>query len=805
MSLVYKLFLCFFLVMLMTAALGGYALYSVTGMGNLAMEMYNKPLMAINFARAAATDFAMIDATVARLPKAESQAQEQTLLEPQPQEPSQSKTQVEPQPQLQPQSKNLSERQRLVLSAAGIDAAIIRLLQLDPNSLSERQRLLLDAEGIDASTLGSQPQGLSERQRLVRAAAEATPAQIETGQAEAPELEAVDADAAETAGSEETAGSDSETDVSTQAELIAEYFENFVDNIEVASERALSDETHDQAERVTTLVAKWQEENQEFLDGEAVSFIQDPELVAEIQTALSDLVEATAGEGFEFQITAEEKVGQAQVITLVSLGVALLLVFAIVFVLNLTVVRPLRKTVKVLDALTAGDTSADLQVKSNDEIGAIAKAVQVFRAKLIEVKRMESEQAEIKARAEIEKREAINRLLANFEERVSSVVENVSAAACELQSTAQTMTDNAALAGDRSDSVVNASETMSNGVQTVAAATEELSSSVDEIDRQVVQSSEISTRAVKQIEVTNATVQGLDEAAKKIGAVVKMISDITEQTNLLALNATIEAARAGEAGKGFAVVANEVKSLAGQTANATQEISDQISEIQGVTGEAVTAIRGIGEIVDQMDETVSTISGTVQQQGAATREIASSVASTAQGTESVSSSIVEVRGVVRETGSSAHHVLERAQELMKSSSSLRSEVAAFIEEVRAGSNQGEPAGEALKEFRESGDGNRRQHIRHSGNWAVKIDRDGVATSGRISDLSLGGALIKAEGEFSTADHLLLEIADLPEVIKASVVGISGKGLHIGFDICEETRGLIAGLLEQTESDSSQAA
>lgn len=776
MSLVYKLFLCFFLVMLMTAALGSYALYSVTGMGNLAMEMYDKPLMAINFARAAATDVAMIDSTVARLPSSRPEPAPQPITVPQaaPKPEAEAEVRIE----AEPQPESLSERQRLVFRAAGFDVALIERLRWQPGALSERQRLIRDA------------------------AQSVAPVPVEPVQVAPIQAEPVQAEPASDAVVE---GAPEAVDQSKQVELIAEHFENFLDNLEVASERALSDETRALVEEVTALGERWQEENESFLNGETSVFVQDPELATEIHTRVSDLVEATAAEGFEFQIAAQEKVGQAQIITLAAMGVSLLLVLGIVFALNQTMVRPLRKTVKVLDALTAGDTSADIKVNSKDEIGAIAKAIQVFREKLIAVKRMEAEQAEIKIHAKIEKKEAIDRLLANFEHRVTSVVENVSASASDLQATAQTMSDNAALAGNRSDSVVKASESMSSGVQTVATATEELSSSVDEIDRQVVQSSEISGRAVKQIEITNATVQGLDEAAKKIGAVVNMISDITEQTNLLALNATIEAARAGEAGKGFAVVANEVKSLAGQTANATHEISDQISQIQGVTDEAVSAIRGIGEIVGQMDEIVSTISGTVQQQGAATREIASNVATTAQGTQSVSTSIVEVQDVVRETGSSAALVLERAQGLMESSRVLRSEITSFVEEVRDGANEADHAEDAMMAFRETPEGNRRQHPRTAGEWRVAIEHEGVSEEGRICDLSLGGARIETDRAYSFGDGLMLTIDEMPEPINAKVVGKTDRGLHVEFDTRDAVRDLIAAFLPDSDIKTPQAA
>ncbi len=263
-------------------------------------------------------------------------------------------------------------------------------------------------------------------------------------------------------------------------------------------------------------------------------------------------------------------------------------------------------------------------------------------------------------------------------ERVNEVVAIVASASTEMQSSAQAMSSGAEETARQSQAVSAASEEATTNVQTVAAAAEEMSNSISEISRQVTSSSEIATRAVAEAEKTNTTVEGLSEAAQKVGEVVKLISDIAEKTNLLALNATIEAARAGEAGKGFAVVANEVKSLAEQTAKATDEIASQIGSIQTETSGAVEAIAGIGKTIEEVNEIATTISSAVEQQSAATQEIARNCQEAAKGTQEVSANIMGVNSAADETGKQAQQVLEAAGELAKQGDILKAEIEAFM-------------------------------------------------------------------------------------------------------------------------------
>jgi len=336
-----------------------------------------------------------------------------------------------------------------------------------------------------------------------------------------------------------------------------------------------------------------------------------------------------------------------------------------------------------MQALGSGDLTAQVPHQGEKtEIGVMADTLQVFKEALI-AKKAADEAAALDAEAKIERGRRVDGITRDFESMIGEIVETVSSASTQLETSAGTLTATAERAQELTTIVAAASEEASTNVQSVASATEELTSSVNEISRQVQESARMAGEAVGQARKTNGRIDELSKAAARIGDVVELINTIAGQTNLLALNATIEAARAGEAGRGFAVVASEVKALAEQTAKATGEIGQQITGIQAATQESVSDIREISGTIEKLSEISSTIAAAVEEQGAATQEISRNVQQAAQGTMQVSSNITDVQRGASETGSASSQVLSAAQSLSGDSNRLKREVGKFLDSVRA--------------------------------------------------------------------------------------------------------------------------
>ncbi|MCZ8311592.1 MAG: methyl-accepting chemotaxis protein [Magnetospirillum sp.] len=408
------------------------------------------------------------------------------------------------------------------------------------------------------------------------------------------------------------------------------------------------------------------------------------QVAARVAERIDTLKERQKAATTQIDAEAADEVQEGVATMLTLSAIALVLGLLAAFGIAKGITGPVGAMTAAMGRLAGGDLATEVPSKDNkDEIGAMAKAVQVFKDNAIRVKALEDEQAALEAKALAEKKAAMAALADRFEAEVGSVVAGVSSAAQQLQVSAGAMSATAEETSRQATAVAAASEQASTNVQTVASAAEELSSSITEISRQVSESSRITGQAVEDVARTSETVEKLAVAAQKIGDVVKLISSIASQTNLLALNATIEAARAGDAGKGFAVVASEVKNLASQTAKATDEIGGQIAEIQTATGASVEAMRAIGQTIAKMNEIATGIASAVEEQGAATQEIARNVQQAAAGTNEVSSNIAGVTQAASETGTSASQVKDAASTLGTQSSDLRRSVTSFLTEVRA--------------------------------------------------------------------------------------------------------------------------
>ncbi len=365
-------------------------------------------------------------------------------------------------------------------------------------------------------------------------------------------------------------------------------------------------------------------------------------------------------------------------------AIAALLVLVLTMLIVRRVTKPLTSVTQSLTAIANGNNNVEIDCHDRmDEIGEIARTVAVFKSNALERQRLREQQAAAAAQAAEQRKCELSSFVDEFQASVGGILDKVLSSSGEFERVAQQLTDTARTTADLSGQSAGASETASEHVRSAAAASDELSNSISEITRRVQESNGIAAEAVKQAAATDQRITELSEAGARIGDVVKLITSIAEQTNLLALNATIEAARAGDAGRGFAVVAQEVKSLAGQTAKATEEIGSQIANMQLATEESVSAIKAIGETIERISAIATSISAAVEQQRAATQNIAQSVRAAASGTADVAVNIRNAARGAGETGETSSRMFASARALSSESLHLKAEVGKFLDGVRA--------------------------------------------------------------------------------------------------------------------------
>ena len=346
---------------------------------------------------------------------------------------------------------------------------------------------------------------------------------------------------------------------------------------------------------------------------------------------------------------------------------------------------PLKKAISSMETMAGGDYSIEVQGQQRqDEMGEIARAMQIFKQNGLENIRLAEEKKETERRMQQERKDAMNQLAGRFETTVQSIIQSVAAASTQLYQASEVMTQSITSATAKANTVSQASDVASQNIQTVAAATEEMSASVREISQQITRAVDAVKSAVNEVQKADEISRMLSEAAFRIGEIVDIINGIAGQINLLALNATIESARAGEAGKGFAVVAGEVKQLASQTTNATEEISSNISNIKSVAGQVIQTLSVIKTAISKVDEISSSISSAVTEQASVTDEISSSMARASGSTTLINSDIAEVSRSTDSASSSAAETLGAAKLLSQQAETLNTEVATFLQEIRRG-------------------------------------------------------------------------------------------------------------------------
>jgi len=704
-------FLGAFLTMtLIAVGLGIHSLVTLTGMSKLAVETFDKPLMASSFARAAAYDVEVLKASFGKnssssiAPKKAQQTELRGVgiltagmtqsIAPSKGVMSERQKLIEIAKMAQP----TSERQRLIKSARKANASKRSKTQNDRRraTISERKRLLHIAQK------GSPK---SERQKLIIRANERAKFSQQVSPAKRAGLfhpeqkqsvrvvqhRVVFARGATNASkpvsrlliTHSASNKPSAGDKETLRKAIVEQYEQLISDLEVVEERAFTPEIEKHVSSILGLANQWGEANKAILEGKGNGGFVKQDVFNAIGTKIQALVEQTVVDGFAYRTRAEMIVAQEKKILWAMLILSFVVGLVLTFISSKFIVVPLKNAIKALTNLASGDLSVDLKVTSKDEIGELVKAVYILRENMKERAELRNSMAAEEDKQKAARKEMIAEFVERFQAQFEQSIEHIVVNMDELKSTANTLNSIAGQTSNLAGDATSSTEQTSDNVQAVASASQELSASIGEINTKLGHATGLVGTAVDRANESNSQVTGLTNAAQKIGEVIVLIRDVAEQTNLLALNATIEAARAGDAGKGFAVVATEVKSLAGQTAKATDEISQQVDAIQKSTEDVVGTINNVTDAVEQVRTYTSEIAAAVEQQSSATGEIAQSADKAATGTTQASDNMAELTKSAGETSHSANAVLGASEKAANDANGLKDSVNTLLKDLTA--------------------------------------------------------------------------------------------------------------------------
>ncbi len=559
--------------------------------------------------------------------------------------------------------------------------------------MSERERLIAIArtQGGEASIFPEEMAEVSERERLIAlariqpvvVAVSAEPTVIaETESQNVVQFPQNDPEGAQEATEVVVDAEVADVDGEALAEVLTEQLETVVEEFEVVQERAASEDAVRLASELVADVNGWMELNESLFAGDLEAGVLSPSVLVQMIAKADELVEQVSADGFETRLHAEETVAQRKILTWVLLGFSFLLAMCLAWLMSKLIAQPLKRAVTAVQSLADGDLSAEFETNARDELGDLAASLNVFKEGIRERRELTADRIALQD-GQLKRSESVQTRIDQFEKHIDTSLQSVLQSIDDLEKTAGLMDETAETTRGSTAAAARVSQNAATEVQEVAGVSSRLTQTIDTINEQVTKSGQIANDATDKARDTQQQMQHLVQSVEKIDQVMGLIASIASQTNLLALNATIEAARAGEAGKGFAVVANEVKSLAAQTASATEEVASVVTSVQTATGDAAVAIDGIGQVIESVREISDTIAEAIAEQGGMMADIGGHANQATGSTAEATQFMANVGEAAQRTKDASEHVQTSSVALREHTARLRQEISDFLSSVRA--------------------------------------------------------------------------------------------------------------------------